>query len=164
MLPKRRITDEEAQWCRDNIKQMESLVPEEGKATPEEIRVAVSRANAVRGRNERALKKYAEQDKEPDLPMEMHVLRIGEVAFASNRFELYMDFQHRIQARSPFLQTFIVQLAAQPELDNGTYLPTERGRANRGFGASVYDNIVTPEAGQIIVEESLKALEKLAEE
>ena len=95
--------------------------------------------------------------------MEMHVIRIGDVAFATNRFELFMDYQHRIQARSPFVQTFVVQLVAQPELDNGSYLPTERGLWGKGFGASVYDNQVTPEAGQIIVEETVKALHRLYE-
>ncbi len=161
MLPKRKITDEEAQWCRDNIRQMESLVPEEGKATPEEIRVAVSRVNAVRGRNERALKKYAEQDEEPMLPMELHVLRIGDVAFASNRFELYMDFQHRIQARSPFMQTFIIQLAGDACATGGSYLPTQRGLENKGYSASIFCNICGPEGGQALVEQTLEILEEL---
>ena len=95
--------------------------------------------------------------------MEMHVIRISDVAFATNRFELFMDYQHRIQARSPFVQTFVVQLVAQPELDSGSYLPTERGLWGKGFGASVYDNQVTPEAGQIIVEETVKTLYSLYE-
>ena len=73
-----------------------------------------------------------------------------------------MDYQHRIQARSPFVQTFVVQLTAQPGLDNGSYLPTERGLWGKGFGASIYDNQVTPEAGQIIVEETVKTLHRLA--
>ena len=72
-----------------------------------------------------------------------------------------LDFQHRIQARSPFIQTFVVQLAAQPDRDNGTYLPTERAVEGRGFGASIYDNLVTPEAGQIIVNETLAALHEM---
>ena len=45
-----------------------------------------------------------------------------------------------------------------PGQDNGTYLPTERAVEGRGFGASIYDNLVTPEAGQILVEETLKTL------
>ena len=161
MLPKRMITDEEAQWCRDNIRRMEELVPTKDAATPEEIRKAVSRANAVRARNERALKKYEEQTKEPLLPMIAHVLRIGDVAFASNRFELYMDYQHRIQARSPFTQTFIIQLAGGSFVADGSYLPTQRGLENKGYSASIFCNVCGPEGGQALVEQTLEILEEL---
>ena len=157
-LPKRMITDEEAQWCRDNIRQMEAAVPTEGAATPEEIRFAASRAESVRRRNERALKKYAEQAKEPNLPMIAHVIRVGDIAFATNRFELYMDFQHRIQARSPFLQTFIIQLAGDGD---GSYLPTQRGLENKGYSASIFCNVCGPEGGQALVEQTLEILEEL---
>ena len=93
----------------------------------------------------------------------MHVIRLGDVAFATNRFEIFMDYEQRIQARSPFVQTFVVQLTAQPERDSGTYLPTERGLWGRGFGASIYDNQVTPAAGQMIVDETVKLLNEMAE-
>ena len=69
--------------------------------------------------------------------MELHVIRIGDMAFASNRFELYMDFMHRIQARSPFVQTFVVQFAAVPGPDGGTYLATERGAWGRATAPAV---------------------------
>jgi len=32
--------------------------------------------------------------------MELHVVCLGDIAFTTNRFELYMDYMHRIQARS----------------------------------------------------------------
>lgn len=80
-----------------------------------------------RSRFAEILRRYEEQDKTSSLPMEMHIVAMGDIAFATNRFELYMDYQHRIQARSPFTQTFIVQLCAQPGLNGGGYLATERG-------------------------------------
>ena len=46
--------------------------------------------------------------------MEMHVLRLGDVAIATNPFELYLDYGVQIQARSPAEQTFLIQLAAGP--------------------------------------------------
>ena len=85
-------------------------------------------------------------------------MQIGEVAFASNRFELYQDFMHRIQARSPFIQTFVVQLAG---FDGATYLPTERGVANKGYSASLFCNVVGPEGGQQLVEGTLEMLNEL---
>ena len=69
-----------------------------------------------------------------------------------------MDYQHRIQARSPFEQTFIVQLVTGPN-GCGSYLATERGEANKGYSASPYCNQVSPKGGQQLVEETLKALE-----
>lgn len=42
----------------------------------------------------------------------------------------------------------------------GTYLPTERAVAGKGYGGGVYDNPVGPEGGQVIVEETIKALKK----
>jgi len=47
------------------------------------------------------------------MPVEVHVIRLGDMAIASNRFELYLDFGIRIKARCPAVQTFVVQLAGQ---------------------------------------------------
>ena len=116
---------------------------------------------AGRNRFARVLDRYETQEAQPKLPMELHVLRIGDVAFASNRFELYMDYQHRMQARSPFEQTFIIQLAAQPGNDGGTYLCTERGAWGRGYSASMFCNLVSPQGGQELVEETVRRLEEL---
>ena len=120
--------------------------------------------NSNRKRFMNVLKRYEEQKTDPTMPMEMHVLRVGDIAFASNRFELYMDYQHRIQARSPFEQTFIVQLSGQPGNNGGTYLPTERGFEGRGYSAIVYSMAASPEGGQQLVEETVKQLKELYQE
>lgn len=157
-LERRFITDEEKEWCEANIKAMEDKIPENG--TPEEIRVAKSRYNSIKSRNTRAIGRWELQKTNPTLPMKMHVLRIGDVAFATNRFELYMDFMHRIQARSPFLQTFLIQLAGD---EGGNYLATERGKANKGYSASLFCNVVSPTGGQQIVDETVRVLKKFKE-
>ncbi len=112
-----------------------------------------------KSRFQRIIDRYELQKKEPKLSMEMHVVRIGDIAFATNRFELYMDYMHRIQARSPFEQTFVVQLAGD---GGGSYLPTERGKENRGYSANHYSCQVSPEGGQELVEETVKILKELA--
>lgn len=134
------------------------------EGTPEENFKENSKLMSVRGRYRKIIHKYENYQKDPFLPMEAHVITLGPVAFASNQFELFQDYQHRLQARSPFVQTFVVQLAAQPNRDNGSYLPTERAVEGRGFGASIYDNLVTPEAGQIIVNETIIALNEMKNE
>lgn len=91
----------------------------------------------------------------------VHAVQVGDIAFASNRFELYQDYMHRIQARSPFMQTFVVQLAS---FEGGTYLPTERGVKNKGYSASLFCNVVGPEGGQDLVEGTLRMLNELKEQ
>ena len=110
--------------------------------------------------------KYEDQKKDKKITMEMHVVRLGDIAFATNRFELFMDFQHRIQARSPFEQTFIVQLVGQPyECSNGGgYLCTERAFEGRGYSAIVFSIQVSHEGGQELVNETVKQLKDMYEE
>ncbi len=93
--------------------------------------------------------------------MELHVLKLGDIAFATNRFELYVDYQHRIQARSPFEQTFIVQLAGQPGAEGGSYLATERAVKNKGYGAILSSNLVSPAGGQELVDETVAVLNEI---
>ena len=159
-LSKRMVTEEEKKWCEDKIKEMEDQIPDPNFADPEDYRKKKSRYDSVKNRNMRVLKQYEEQQNEPDIQMMLHVAQIGEVAFATNRFELYQDFQHRIQARSPFMQTFVVQLAGAI---NSSYLPTERGVANKGYSACIFDNVVGPEGGQQLVEQTLTMLNELKE-
>ena len=93
--------------------------------------------------------------------MELHVVKVGDIAFATNPFELYIDYQHRIQARSPFTQTFIVQLVGQPAGYKAGYLATERAVANRGYSAIMYCNQVSWKGGDQLVEETLQELKAL---
>ncbi|MBR2634529.1 MAG: hypothetical protein IKD31_03005 [Clostridia bacterium] len=162
-LPKRLVTKEDYEFAKKGLeKELESRFSFDG--TPEENLKFNSTVLSKRGRYRRIIARYESQGESRFLPMEMHVVQVGDIAFATNRFELFMDYEQRIQARSPFVQTFVVQLAAQPGIDNGSYLPTERGLWGRGFGASVFDNQVTPEAGQIIVDETVKTLTELMAE
>jgi hypothetical protein len=101
--------------------------------------------------------RYDQVKKEPFLLTDVHAVRIGSIAFATNRFELFMDYQHRIQGRSPFEQTFIVQLTTDPQ-GTGSYLATERGERNKGYSANPYSNQVSFKGGQVLVNETLKML------
>lgn len=82
--------------------------------------------------------------------MELHILRLGDIAIATNAFELYTDYGIQIKARSPTLQTFVIQLAGP-----GSYLPTERAYHGGGYSAIVQSNEVTPGAGQILVDRTI---------
>jgi hypothetical protein len=89
-------------------------------------------------------------------PTEVHVLRIGDCAIATNQFELYLDYGVQMKARSPALQTFVIQLAGA-----GSYLPTARAVPGGAYGAIPQSNKVGPEGGRMLVEETLKTIGEL---
>lgn len=88
--------------------------------------------------------------------MELHVLRLGDVAIATNSFELFTDFGIQIKSRSPALQTFVVQLTGP-----GTYLPTARAVRGGGYSAIVQSSVVGPAGGQVLVDETVQRIEAL---
>lgn len=88
-------------------------------------------------------------------PLEFHVLRLGDIALATNPFELYLDYGVRIKARSPAVLTLVTQLACQ----HCGYLPTERAIKGGGYSADKY--VVGPPGGQILVDETVQRLKVL---
>jgi hypothetical protein len=161
-LSRRFITDEEYS---SEVTQLAELnqVAFASAGTPRERLINDSILVARRNRCKDILQRYAEQAAQPQLQMELHVIRIGDIAFASNSFELYMDYMHRIQARSPFSQTFVVQLAGTPTDCTG-YVTTERGAWGKGYSASLYCNQVSPAGGQELVEATVRILKDVYKE
>jgi len=100
--------------------------------------------------------RYESQKIDPKVEIEIHVLRIGDVVFATNPFECYLDYGMRIKARSKAIQTFIVQLAG-----SGTYLPTERALKGGSYSAVAPSCIVGPDGGKELVEETLLLIDTL---
>jgi hypothetical protein len=88
-------------------------------------------------------------------PIEFHVIRLGDIAIATNPFELYLDYGVRIKARSPAVLTLLVQLSCQ----HCGYLPTEKAVKGGGYSADRY--VVGPKGGQILVDETVKQLSAL---
>ena len=116
-----------------------------------------------RGRVGGVIARYEIQAKEPYITTDIHVVRVGNLAFATNRFEMFIDYMHRIQGRSPFDQTVIVQLVTDLN-GQGKYLATERGIANKGYSATPYCNIVSAEGGQELVNKTVDMLKKIKAE
>jgi hypothetical protein len=90
-------------------------------------------------------------------PIEFHVIRLGDIAIATNPFELYLDYGIRIKARSNAPLAFLVQLSCQ----HSGYLPTEK--AIRGGGYSADKFVVGPKGGQMLVDETVKHINALWE-
>ena len=64
------------------------------------------------------------------------------MAIATNTFELFTDYGVQMKARSPALQTFVIQLTG-----SGGYLPTVRPRG--GSCGVIQSSRVGPEGGQV---------------
>jgi hypothetical protein len=141
-LTPRRISQQERDWAQAEYERAK-LDSQAGSWWPERLRAVVE---CFDGRQ------TAEA-----VPVEIHVLRIGEVALATNPFELFLDYGLRIKARSPASQTLIAQLAA----GQGGYLPTERAVRGGGYGAVPASSEVGPEGGQELVEETLHMIRDL---
>ncbi len=93
------------------------------------------------------------------IPVEVHVLRLGDTAMVTVPFEYYLDFGDRIKGRSAAVQTFVVQLAG-----GGTYLATERAASGLSYGAVPASCRVSPEGGQVIVDEAVATISRMFED
>lgn len=93
----------------------------------------------------------------PPMPVEVHALRFGDLAIATNPFEFFTDYAFQIMARSPARQTSVAQLVC----GTGLYLPTARGAENGSYGAMPSVAPIGPEGGQEIVEASVELIAAL---
>jgi hypothetical protein len=162
LLGKQDIKDAKAEIVKWQKKYDQLL--QEIKASPDKTRksrwykeITISFSHLRRAQS--VLTRYELEKVQPKLPVEVHVIRIGDVVFASNPFELYLDYGIQIKARSAATQTFIVELAG-----SGTYLPTSRSIAGGAYGAVPASTLIGPEGGKELVEETLKMVNSLWEE
>lgn len=104
------------------------------------------------------LKRYEAQQQGTVEPftMDLHTLRLGDVAITANPFELYTQFGIQMKAKSPALHTFVIQLAGP-----GSYVPTPHAAEGGGYSAIAASNAVGPEGGQALVDETVKAVKAL---
>lgn len=97
------------------------------------------------------------QEKMPILDTEVHIIRLGNIAFASNPFELFLDYGNKLKACSPAEQTFLVQLANGAE----GYLPTEKAEKGGHYSAFVSSGLVGHEGGNQLVDDTLAHIKEL---
>jgi hypothetical protein len=163
-LPVQLVTDQEAAFAR---KSYEHFAAEYSKSPESMDGVYYTERNYHKA----VVDRYERQKTKPNTSVEVHVLRLGDVAFATNPFELFAEHGQRIKARSKALQTFVVQLAGgDPGLDVASekfgcesYLPTERaqrgGVLGKSYSVTVLSDLFGPDAGRILVEHTLQAID-----
>lgn len=101
--------------------------------------------------------RFDRQQRESLVPCEIHVIRLGDVAFATSPFELFLDYANVIRARSVSAQSFLVQLAC----DSKGYLPTEKAEQGGHYSAYVSSGHVGHEGGRLLVERTLELIGEL---
>ena len=100
--------------------------------------------------------RFEMQKTTPQRPVELHVVRLGDVVFGSNPFEYYLDFGVYIKARSQAVQTFLIQLAGP-----GTYVPTTRSVDAGGYGSIPSSNPIGPEGGRLMADTTIELIAQL---
>jgi hypothetical protein len=149
-LPVRLVTEQEYIFCKGNLdKAAEHIAADSTKAREELAPMAWNRGIVERFEKQKT-------DPHPRVDVELHILRIGDVAICTNEFELFTDYGIRMQARSNALQTFVIQLAGP-----GSYLPTEKAVKGGSYSAVVQSNLVGPEGGQILVDHTVGLINSL---
>jgi hypothetical protein len=107
--------------------------------------------------NQRVIERYESQKANPLYDMELHVLRLGDVAIATNPFELFTNYGIQMKGRSKAEQTFVIQLAGT----TGGYLPTAEAVQGGGYSAVIASNQVGPEGGQMLVDRTVEQINSL---
>ena len=103
------------------------------------------------------IQRYALQEKIEVLDTEVHIIRMGSIAFATNPFELFLDYGNQIKARALCEQTFLVQLCCGGE----GYLPTRKAEMHGHYSGFVASGQCGHEGGDLLVRETLKDINSM---
>ena len=144
-VPMRRVSEQDVAAAKKNLAELEAKWPGDSAWQDFLAQVHANEAKggpgpydsklhpyAVMDVAQAVLKRAAEQDKEKTLTFEMHVARIGDVAFVTCPFELYLAYGQIIKARSAATQTFIVE-----KCGSAGYVPTPISENSVGYSGGI---------------------------
>lgn len=163
-LPLNRLTAAHAEEARREVEHFKAAYEKElaaiegnpGAKDNPRWYVNVTKTYRLWQRHQRTIERFENQTDGSTFPIEIHIIRIGDMVIASNPFEYYLDYGIQIKARSPATQTFLVQLAGA-----GSYVPSQRSVEGGGYGSVPASNDFGVEAGEILREETLGAIDSL---
>lgn len=82
----------------------------------------------------------------------VHIVRLGDCAFATNPFEMYLAYGQRMRARCRAEHVFPVQLTN----DHMYYLPTAEAEKASGYSATIGQQFVFASGGELLTEYSIE--------
>ena len=145
-FPVRKVTPDEYEAAKN---QLESFVrPKEGITYHDRARLHLCCGTMAR---------FEQQQKTTLYNNEIHVFALDGIVFATNPFELFLDFGNKIKARSSAEQTFLIQLAS----GSGGYLPTAKAERGGHYSAYVSSGITGHEGGELLVGTTLDMIYSL---
>lgn len=148
-LPIRQVSEEEYRQAEEEVRQIHGRFSKEAPMTMADL----VRAFEPQG----VILRYRQQQLGTEYSFRCHILRIGNIAIATNPFELYHAFAQRIKARAEAEQVFVVQLAN----GLGGYLPTRAAVEGGSYSAKPASTICGPDGGDVLVEKTLSVLDQL---
>ncbi|MBR3933379.1 MAG: hypothetical protein IKJ68_05685 [Clostridia bacterium] len=102
------------------------------------------------------MERYSYQETTDFYKADIHIARLGDIAFASFPFDMFLDYGNRIRARSYAAQTFLIQFACA----NGGYLPTKKAEKGDNYSAYVASGYVGHKGGDILVDEIIEEIKE----
>ena len=89
--------------------------------------------------------------------IEVHIIRLGNIAFATNPYELFLDYGNQMRARSKAKQTFLIQLCCGSK----GYLPTEKAEKGSHYSAYVSSGVTGHVGGDMLVRKTVTEINKM---
>lgn len=105
------------------------------------------------------LTRWELQQQTTRFPFKVFVFRLGHAVFATNPFELYVDFGLRMKARCKARQVFLIQLSSNAS--GAGYLPTQAAIDGGSYSSKPVSTMVGPDGGDELVEKTLAAMDSL---
>jgi len=88
-------------------------------------------------------------------PVNIHAVRIGDVVFITNPFEMYIEYADRIRMACPEAFVIDVQLAGDEELG---YLSTQRAIDGGGYSTMIFSCALDAKGGDMVVDKSIRLI------
>ncbi|MDO5478356.1 MAG: hypothetical protein Q4G23_04245 [Clostridia bacterium] len=105
------------------------------------------------------LARYEDQQTKNIDEIEVHIIRLGTIAFATNPYELFLDYGNQMRARSKAKQTFLIQLCCGSK----GYLPTEKAESGSHYSAYVSSGVSGHVGGDLLVRKTVSEINKMFE-
>lgn len=150
-LPLRRVTIAEKDVATKAIEEFAKTQGDQPIRFKEKARMHVHAGTVAR---------YYAQQKHFNTTIEVHVLKLGALAIATNPFELFLDYGNQMRARSKASQTFLIQLCCGAM----GYLPTKKAEAGSHYSAYVSSGAVGHVGGDMLVRKTLQEINEMFEE
>lgn len=143
-LPLWPITQEQKDWAKEHL-------DKNGGTKPVGLNGMMEYANAV------DYFKQMSYDKET-YPCTLHAVRIGDIVWITNPFELFIEYADRIRAGVPQATVIDVELAGDTSLG---YLATQKAIDRGGYSALRFSGRTNAEGGEKVVAASINLIKNI---